>query len=91
MLPNNSQAPISKNSNQFGITQVCDASALQECFKRNPTNRQEKCKAELEEFKRACEEKAKEFKQRTSNNGSGATHIEKDCESGYCNVDINKL
>lgn len=52
VLPNN-------NQNNNNITQVCDATALQECFKRNPTNRQEKCKVEIEEFKRACEEKAK--------------------------------
>ena len=42
-----------------GVTQMCDASALQECFKKYPTNRQEMCRVEIDEFQQACELKAK--------------------------------
>ena len=50
-----------------GVTQICDATAVRECFKQNPTNRQEKCKDVIEQFKIACEEKAKEFRDRIDN------------------------
>eukprot|EP00761_Pharyngomonas_kirbyi_P012357 gb/GECH01012384.1/.p1 GENE.gb/GECH01012384.1/~~gb/GECH01012384.1/.p1 ORF type:complete len:137 (+),score=42.62 gb/GECH01012384.1/:1-411(+) len=40
---------------------ICDASELEECFKKHPKNREELCKKELEAFKSACSAKREEY------------------------------
>ncbi|KAL9657554.1 hypothetical protein ABK040_000981 [Willaertia magna] len=66
----NDESNKMKSNNYEGITQICDTTELQECFKKFPKNRNEHCKIEIENFKKACEAKAKEFRERIEQKGN---------------------
>jgi hypothetical protein len=42
--------------------EICDVSAIQECFKKYPTQRMLYCAKELEEYRKACAQSAEKAK-----------------------------
>ena len=45
-------------------TEICDVSAVKECFKKYPKDRQIHCKKELEEYKLKCSQLAQKQKEK---------------------------
>eukprot|EP01080_Neovahlkampfia_damariscottae_P007926 gene7926-12394_t len=51
-----------KEEDKSLIIEVCDVSAVKECFKKHPRDRNIHCKKELAEYKTKCSEAAEKVK-----------------------------
>jgi hypothetical protein len=56
--------PTSDEEDKIMKQEICDVSAIQECFKKYPTQRMLYCAKELEEYRKACAKSAEKAKEK---------------------------